>query len=327
MAETENISKMADKISKEIFGVFGWEKVGPKNVNWKCVYPKEHSKSTHPSDVVFAYRDPYHNTTVYINCDLKSYSKSSISKNSIAGAIKSLCGTIECSQVSQEWQNLFFQKGSTPSISGMLFLYNHDGGYDKDFKSLLQIIDDSNFKIGSGCKVFIVGPFDVLYLNTIANDILRMRGTKDLPDEENCTFYYPDLFRKKKSDLSSKSPATIEMILGPWQILKYKNDGTTGIIFYVKTHGETVEEFLYLIDYLIHYQIISFCDEIIIKLPFQSNFAASNFEKSINEYSRQQSNIPEEIEKFSERLKSKIRYEAVTNIVSSFSEVAIGMEG
>jgi len=327
VAETENISKMADKISKDIFGVFGWERVGPKNVNWKCVYPQEHSKSTHPSDVVFTYRDPYRNTNVYINCDLKSYAKSSINKLNIAGAIKSLCSTIECAQVSPEWQDLYLQKGSTPDISGMLFVYNHDGGYDKEFKNYLQLIDDSNFKIGSGCKVFVVEPFDVLYLNIIANDILKMRGTKDLPDIENCTFYYPDLFRKKKNDLTTNSPATVEMLLGPWQILKYKINGVTGIIFYVKTHGETVEEFLYLIDYLIHYQVISFCDEILIKLPFENKLAASNFEKSINEYSRQQSNAKEEIEKFAERLKAKIKYESVTNIVSVFSEIAIGMEG
>lgn len=33
MPETENIAKMAEKLSNEIFSIFKWEVVGPKNIN------------------------------------------------------------------------------------------------------------------------------------------------------------------------------------------------------------------------------------------------------------------------------------------------------
>ena len=326
MAETENISKMADKISKEIFSVFGWEKIGPKNVNWECVYPKEHLVSTHPSDVVFWYRHPYHNSKVYLNCDLKSYARKSIHKASIGGAINTLCKAVECAQVSQKWQDLFLHKGVTPEITGLLFVYNHDGGYDSEFRNLLQMVDDTNFKIGSGCKVFIMSPFDVCYINTIANYILRMRGIGEIPGSDNCSFFYPDLFRKK-SMLDSNASATIEMLLGPWQILKYKNGNSNGMVIYVKSHGETIEEFMYVIDYLIHYQVLGFMDSVCLKFPYESKISASNFEKAIIEYARQQGEDTQEYKILIERLSGKIRYESITNVISSFSEIAIGMEG
>lgn len=77
MAETANISKVAEIISSEIFPCFGWTERGPRNENWKCV-DATHHKVTHPSDIVFYYLEPYENTRTYINCDLKSYSDSTI---------------------------------------------------------------------------------------------------------------------------------------------------------------------------------------------------------------------------------------------------------
>jgi hypothetical protein len=35
--ESENISKMAELLSKEMFNEFFWEQSGPVNINWKCV--------------------------------------------------------------------------------------------------------------------------------------------------------------------------------------------------------------------------------------------------------------------------------------------------
>ena len=40
--ENQNIAIMAEKASKEIFEVFGWRQVGPKNQNWACVEPEKH---------------------------------------------------------------------------------------------------------------------------------------------------------------------------------------------------------------------------------------------------------------------------------------------
>lgn len=73
---------MAEKVSEEIFAIFGWEKVGPRNQNWKCVNHEVHQTKagTHPSDLVFRYLDPYSNWMIYLNADVKSYATKSITK-------------------------------------------------------------------------------------------------------------------------------------------------------------------------------------------------------------------------------------------------------
>lgn len=82
MAETVNISKMAELLSKEIFSAFGWQSKGLKNYSWPCVLPEQHHKKRikklHPTDVVFRYFDPYTNQTTYVIFDLKSYSKGTL---------------------------------------------------------------------------------------------------------------------------------------------------------------------------------------------------------------------------------------------------------
>ena len=58
MAETANIAKMAEKLSKEVFAEFLWQKTGSTNINWPCEDEERHGKKTHPSDVVFYYDEP-----------------------------------------------------------------------------------------------------------------------------------------------------------------------------------------------------------------------------------------------------------------------------
>jgi len=319
MGETENKARMAEILSNDIFTVFGWLKVGPTNHNWKCVIDK-HNKKTHPSDVVFRYMDPYENKAVYLNFDLKSYSRQSITKYTMSSAISSLVLSTECMQFSEEWNNAFQQPGEKVDKKSVLFIYNHDGEYDVNFHELVTSIDKDNFRLRKGNKVFFMGPRDVTYLKTIANDIEILRSRKVLPDADNCTFYYPDLDSKKVVN-TRKAAATVEMLLGPWQIIQYKNDGKSGLIIYCKTSGETIDEFLYLIDYITHYQLLRSEDSINIRLPNSSNIAIGNYEKAILEYARLQ-----EAPTLEERL-MKIKAESVTNIVTKFSEIEIGMEG
>nr|WP_315206710.1 hypothetical protein [uncultured Albidiferax sp.] len=78
MAETANIAAIAEKLSGELFAEFFWKRTGPMNENWACAKPDHHNVKTHPSDVVFYYDEPYAKQRIYVNCDLKSYAKSSI---------------------------------------------------------------------------------------------------------------------------------------------------------------------------------------------------------------------------------------------------------
>ena len=83
MAETSNIAQMAEKVSKEIFSEFFWDKVGSIDTNWNCCQQKKHNKTTHPTDIVFRYEDPYEQKYINVNYDLKSYAKGSINTTTI----------------------------------------------------------------------------------------------------------------------------------------------------------------------------------------------------------------------------------------------------
>ncbi|MFM0721496.1 hypothetical protein PQQ73_34920 [Paraburkholderia strydomiana] len=64
--ETAPIAEMANKVSKELFEWFRWERVPLMDQNFECVKkdkhaPKKKQDHTHPVDVVFNYIDPYLN--------------------------------------------------------------------------------------------------------------------------------------------------------------------------------------------------------------------------------------------------------------------------
>ena len=139
MAETANIAKIAQIVSDEIFSVFGWKRRPHKDQNWECVVPS-HRKATHPSDVVFSYDSPLENGRVYLTVDVKSYQRSVITKNKVEEALLSLSMSAECANQSEEWQDLYVDPTTNARVHGMLFVFNHDGNYDKDFTKLLSTI-------------------------------------------------------------------------------------------------------------------------------------------------------------------------------------------
>ena len=125
MAETSNIAQMAEKVSKEIFSEFFWEQVGSLDTNWDCCQQEKHNKTTHPTDIVFRYEDPYEQKYININFDLKSYAKGSINATTIRTALESLAMASECTQISEEWQNIYQSKTMNTDIVSSLFVYNH----------------------------------------------------------------------------------------------------------------------------------------------------------------------------------------------------------
>lgn len=126
MVETVNTAKMAEKLCDELFGEFFWTKVGPTNANWKCAMPEIHNVATHPSDVVYFYDEPYSLRRTYIQCDLKSYAKGSITSTAIRSALESLALQVSCAEMSDEWRSLYAHDHATYTITGLLVVYNHD---------------------------------------------------------------------------------------------------------------------------------------------------------------------------------------------------------
>ena len=139
MAETGNIEQLAEKISEDIFEWFKWEQSSPRNVNWKCER-EEHDKNTHPSDTVFHYIEPYSGRRVFFNTDLKSYAKNTIKASAIKNAIESLGLSVDCAEISSEWEDYYgINDEYSYDVVGLLFIYNHDNEFH-DFKSLLSSV-------------------------------------------------------------------------------------------------------------------------------------------------------------------------------------------
>jgi hypothetical protein len=321
--ESENISKMAEMLTKEMFNEFFWEQSGPININWECVN-ENHKKKTHPSDIVFSYQEPYLNSRTYLNCDLKSYSKKSINKISIKTAIENLSMAVSCAENSEDWQKKYIiSNNDNFTVHGLLFIYNHDGEYDNDFQIILEEATQTNIQLALNRRIYILSPKDICYLYTVVNDLKRLRGDGYLPQIHDYQYYYPDLINKKVVSARTRFAATMEMLLGPFLVLRYKiqkKNNIFGLLIYYKKEGKSTEEFIYIIDYLFYYQQLQNYEKIDICLINPSKDAPAIFAIAKKEYLVKLN----ESEKLEERLNA-INYRSVNNIFKSFSEVEIGM--
>lgn len=287
MAETINIAKMAEKLSKGIFNEFLWGRMEHTNINWPCENQEKHTVDTHPSDVVFWYDEPYSQSRTYVNCDLKSYAQGSITAGAIREAIESLAKTISCAEISQEFSDKFVHPSISPNILGMLFVYNHDGEYDRDFSKILDKVSSADLDLPRGSRIVVFGPQDIFWLNNVHHEIIYLRGGAGLlPARDHCKFFYPHLVRKKNVQPDHAKSATLEMLTAPWIILSYLHPETQkkGFVVFMKKRGNTVNEFIYLIEYLMHYQVLTGGTEVTIRLLDPDPNSSSNFVKAKHEY-------------------------------------------
>lgn len=327
MSETSNIAAMAEHVHRTCLVEFGWEKVGPRDQNWKCVI-QSHEKQTHPSDIVFHYSNPYSegDLRTYVTTDLKSYSTGTLTKAKLRSAIESLILSTECANVSQDFQEHYTNPGGNIEVVGLLFIYNHDSAYDKNFRAtLVHSMEGISHELRRGQRVFVMGPEDVLYAHDIANDIKLQRGDGHYPlNRHDLEFFYPDLVRRKANHSQNKA-ASLEMLLSPYQIVRYKmsngSDTVTKYTVYYRGEGAGYQEFVYLIDGLFRYQVLQHAHEVTICMARPHNDAPSRLERAKEAYVQQFHGLSE----MRNRL-DIIKYRAITNIAPRFSTVELGME-
>lgn len=314
---------MAEEVSKGIFSIFGWDKRPHRDQNWACVV-KSHKKRTHPSDAVFSYESPLEHGRVYLTTDLKSYAAATINKEKIEDALKSLSMSAECANQSEEWQQLYSDPESNYRVYGMLFIYNHDGEYDKNFSKVLALANQSIPKVKANYRMFVFGPSEITYLYNVANDILRKRGAGELPGAKHCTYYHPDLVRARVTSNTLKA-ATAEMLLSPWQILEFGATEVTnnqrGYVVYYREPAASVDELKFLIDYFFRYQLVADSVRIEIRAPFADPKASSYFATAKEQYAREYFNFPE----FAKRLE-QITFSSIPTVLSQFSTTELGMD-
>lgn len=313
MSETVNTSVIAPKAASQIFEFFKWtfRKIGPADTNFDCIFLEEHSslkkdidefkQHTHPTDAVFYYEDPYFHKNIYFNVDFKSYSDSSISLSSVRNAVNSMARSIQCARSSTEWSSRFMVKEPF-EVRGLLFTYNHDNSFDKNFYSFFNVYEDftegddkkgkinpSSLKLAKSQKIHIADPELIHYWQTVV-----VNAKQDITDHKlgnKYFFHYPQLVEFRNNNNKFTNPATIEMLSGPFIIIGYDEINKInesyevvrmhgkGYFIYYREKGETYEEFIYLLDFLDKFQLIE--DNVPIQIKFAnrntSTLALSNF--------------------------------------------------
>ena len=327
MAETINIGEIAVNISKDIFKHFMWDTHPKHDDNFKCTN-KEHigkggnPKSTHPGDVVFSYEDPYIGKRIYLHTDLKSYAADSITSTSLRTAFQSLCMTVECAKESSDWRKKYSVDASEAhEVRGMLFVHNHDNGYDKPFYEAINKVNLQNLPIAPGSLLHFLGPHDIQRLYNIGNDIIRLKSEKELSDDY--TFYYPDMAMSRRQGDVWNQPATIESITGPYIIIKHKSteQASEGYVIYYNQLGESPEEFVYFLDTLSRYQMLESGEKIRIRI---TNINAiddlkSMFQTAKNKYVKAWGFDPAR-----EAILNNIEINRITNVTNTYNPGDMG---
>jgi hypothetical protein len=329
VSETVNISEIAAKLSKEIFRHFLWNAHQKHDDNFKCTNsehkrdgrnPKQ--KGTHPGDVVFYYDDPYLGIPIYLHTDLKSYAKDTITPTKLRSAFKSLCMTIECAKESSEWRDKYSVLDSEAhQVRGLLFIHNHDNGYDKPFYDTIQKMDLKSLPVSPGTLIHFLGPHDIQRLYSIGNDIIRLKGDDELPKEY--TYYYPDLVMYRRHGDGLGQAATIESLTGPYIILKHgaASNCDQGFVIYYNRPGETADEFEYFLDTLSRYQMLEADQKIRIRVTKSDAIddLRSIFDKAKRKYAKAWG-----FDQARESLLDKIEIDRITTVTNTYNAGEIG---
>lgn len=351
--ETSALAEIANKVSKDIFKWFKWERIGLKDQNFNCVKQDRHSprkiqQHTHPVDIVFKYDDPYLEHSVLLNTDLKSYGSNSISSANIRKALKSLAQTIDCARVSSEWRDRYDTTGEA-EIRGLLFVYNHDAEYDKSFTNYLEppkkksetpdtaentLIAES-LPLEAGQLIHVLEPRTIAYLTTIISDVHRMHTEGSFPFK-NYYFFYPELQLHRTRVNSYKRPATIELLSGPFfvvghdEVIKYDEETQTnnktyedGYVIFYNRPGSSSYEFMYLFDVLSSYQILDGTKKLRIRVAHHAPNSSirSNFKRAIEMYI-----VDWNFDDYKKQILEDIDLEIIEIQKSSFSQEDIGWE-
>lgn len=337
VGENANISRMAEILSKEVFAEFLWQQIGPMNKSWQCEQKEAHDTKEHPSDVVFFYDEPYSHSRTYINCDLKSYSKSSITSDAITKAAVSLSKQIACAEQSAEWQSLYVHDDMDYNVIGLLFVYNHDGQYEGDFRKRLDSIDIKDLHHPAGSKIIILGPEDIHWLDNIRYEITYMRGSQNsdrLPDREFYRYFYPQLPGRRNLQLDKAKAATLDILTSQYVILHYKDprhSDREGVIVFYRRADATAQDFMYLIDYLRLHGLIKENITVKIKtlhsgnLPVEFQKGMQQYIEGLNDGYQDSSPQQTDISPLAELIK-EIKLSPFSQVRTTFSDIPIGMD-
>lgn len=231
--------------------------------------------------------------------------------------------TIECANISETFANRFISNSEAESSSavGLLFIYNHDGEFHRDFEGLLEKIAESNFAVSRRTRIFLFGPTRISYFLNLTQDYFVFKGrTPALANVEH-SFYYPDLINRKASSGRESPVASLEWLLSPWQVIKV---GKLCLVYF-SLSSPSADDFKYILDYFFRYQLVDTCSEIqfrMIREGSASTDAAAAFEIAKEEYAK--AAHPFAVTEFRKRL-ALFTFQTVPVTVVRYDEIEIGM--
>lgn len=328
MAETKNIATMAENFADDLAKFTGWTKVGPRDMNWDCIQP-HHGKSTHPTDAVYSYHDPYDGLYTQILFDFKSLAKTSIKPSSISTALKNMAMSLDCAVVSDKFKSYYpVPHDEEKKLLACLFVYNHDHQYKKTIGSHISQELKKNWPpLQNNHEIILLDPKILIYLTSISTDFFGFIA-KNRFDIKKTGFVQPDLqlpYHRKTCSTLYGAPMTLEQTTSPFHTLRYQDKDKENYIMYSRSCGESSDEFLLLFDYLIIYQILDRAGEISIRLPNAVEEAFPNFEKAKQEYADIVTTTNDIAEQVRERLDT-IKLSKINHVRSEFLETDIGMQ-
>ncbi|AXT95633.1 hypothetical protein C0159_01685 [Moraxella catarrhalis] len=278
---------------------------------------------THPTDIVISYFDPYLNKKVYFNTDLKSYATKSITLGGVTEWLTSLANGTACCRLNETWRQKY-RVESNSEIRGLLFVYNHDGEFKKsiyefiydfhikssdkeetDAKKRRHGVHIRNLNLAPNTYLHILDPLTISRILSIKQDLIEFQNFHKVGLSERIDFpfnyFYPPKQLFKSSVTPKEAPATMELITGPFLIVTFDNYKVVtlddndkpntevmqgGTIVYYNEAGDTPEEFMYLIETLMMFDLIKEGSKTFIKQCFNkpSINAFQNFENAITQY-------------------------------------------
>lgn len=253
MSEIANIAALAQRVSDKIFDVFGWQTAQIKDEDFPCDNITEHqtkgSGGKHPLDCVFFYEDPFTDKKVYLLTDLKSYKKSTLESKDYAPYIRSLGKATQCAATSKTWQGRYTDGDPTNfSVDGLLFVYNHDAAYDKEFKIKAKGLAPGSLKQSRSTRIHLIDPNQISNLQSITTDLKSICGEKELQYKKRKIFYPQQPLRMPGDSLMDC--ANIEILRSRRQIICVPDaDGEMLANIYIRTEG-SIDSFEYLITFL-----------------------------------------------------------------------------
>lgn len=329
MGETANIAAMAEILSNKLFGVFGWKQHGPPNFNFTDDTGLK-AKKKHPCDMIFGYSNPYGDDPEYLLTDLKSYMAQSVeSKEKLETAIKGLASALTCSRKSLGFKRHLPDESGT--INALLFIFNNDAKFDRDFPCLMEAKAPSNVQIPHNARLYVMGPPDIQFLCNIVNDLAKVYG-EDVELAGQFKFFYPNLIGKipAKNEWEAASP---EMLLSKFIAVIYEKqkrtkEGEETVVtkekhtnIYYRGEGSSPEEFCFLFDYCFRYSLIDDYKIINLKMPTAGENCLNNFEKAKHLFSEHFYKQDISFKKL-----EQIQLTIIEAVTVTFHEKNIGME-